>query len=161
MDSLYVVRHRIMLCSSALYPLSCSRYHSPPVWVEFNIDKLKLNKIFVFQCLATCDAVSCSVSPPAQKYCHSYSWYSHKHWGSNIFHWVQNYILSQDIFPLINFFMKVDVLVVVILRIRVIWDVTLCRLMNDSWHFEGTMILWNVMNHLPNDTASHPRRPEY
>jgi len=55
-----------MLCSSAHYPLSCSRYHSPPVWVEFYIHKLKLNKIFVFKCSATCGAVSCSVSPPAQ-----------------------------------------------------------------------------------------------
>jgi hypothetical protein len=78
-DNFYAVRHWIMLYSSAHYPLSYSRYHSPPVWVEFYIDKLWLNKIFVFICLATCDAVSCSVSPPAQKYCHAYSWYPHKY----------------------------------------------------------------------------------
>ena len=37
--------------------------------------------------------------------------------------------------------MRLGVPMVVMLRIQVIWDVTLCRLMNDSWQFEGTMIL--------------------
>jgi hypothetical protein len=46
---------------------------------ELNFTLIKLNKIFVYKCLATCDAVSYSVSPPAQKYCHAYSWYPHKH----------------------------------------------------------------------------------
>jgi len=35
---------------------------------------------------------------------------------------------------------------------------TWCYIMSGMWHFEGTVILQNVMNHSPTDTVSNPSK---
>jgi hypothetical protein len=49
-------------------------------------------------------------------------------------------------------------------KIQVLWRAKPCHRMSGSRHLtdkaEGTMILQNIRNYSPNDTASHPRRLE-
>ena len=44
------------------------------------------------------------------------------------------------------------------LWISVFWDVMLYHRVSGTWHFEGTVILQNIVNHSPTNTVSNPRK---
>ena len=46
------------------------------------------------------------------------------------------------------------------MKIQVFWDGMLYNYVTVSWCSEGTIILWTLGNCMPNDRASHPRRPK-
>jgi hypothetical protein len=48
---------------------------------------------------------------------------------------------------------RFEVLAELLLHVQVFLGVTLCRMGNSDWHFEGIVVFRNVVNYLPEDLA--------